>query len=140
MNAKEFINHPVHISDKKAPSTFIPFCSFGGSGKELGNFQDSVCKVFREKIVNGQVCYEADVNQYKKDIVNWEEALQKGFSFIVDTNDEYDVKNLIREKISENNENVEEGAEESQPARVSPPTKRATRSTRSSSRSLQAKN
>ena len=64
-------------------------------GEELSSFQVPVCNLFREKIVNGQVCYEADVNQYKKDIVSWGEALQKGFTFIIDTNDEYDVKNLM---------------------------------------------
>ena len=69
----------------------------------LGNFSDPACNLFIKKIVNGQVCYEADVNQYKK-ITNWKEALQKGFSFIVDTNDEYDVKNLIERTASERNE------------------------------------
>ena len=49
----------------------------------------------------GQVCYEADLNQYKEDTENWIVALQKGISFIIDTNDEYDVKNIIK-KTSEN--------------------------------------
>ena len=99
---EELINHPVHISDRTSLAAFIPFCSIGDDlgGKMVGNFSDPVCYLFREKIVNGQVCYEADVNQYKKDIVNWEEALQKGFSFIIDTNDEYNVKNLMERKAS----------------------------------------
>ena len=62
----------------------------------MGGFKDPVCKMFRKKIVDGQVCYEADVNQFKNNITHWEEALQKGFGLIVDTNDEYDVKNLVR--------------------------------------------
>ena len=47
-----------------------------------------------------QVCYEADINQLMGKVDNWEEALQQGFSFIVDTNDEFDVKNLIDKKSS----------------------------------------
>ena len=82
-------------------SAFIPFCSFGLSegivGEELSNFHVPVCRLFREKIVNGQVCYEADLNQYR-DRVNWKEALSSGLSLIIDTNDEYDVKNIIEKK------------------------------------------
>ena len=44
-------------------------------------------------MVAGQVCYEADINQFKHQ-VNWVEALNKGFGFILDTNDEYDVKSV----------------------------------------------
>ena len=51
--------------------------------------------MFKRKVVRGQICYEADINQLKKKVDNWDEALQKGFSFIIDTNDEYDVKNLL---------------------------------------------
>ena len=50
--------------------------------------------------MKGQICYEADINQFKKKVDNWDEALQTGFSFIIDTNDEYDVKNLLDEKSS----------------------------------------
>ena len=60
----------------------------------MNNFHVPVCRLFREKIVNGQVCYEADLNQYR-DRVNWKEALSSGLSLIIDTNDEYDVKNIM---------------------------------------------
>ena len=62
----------------------------------MDGFSEPVCNIFRKKIVDGQVCYEADVNQFKSNITHWEDALQKGFGLIVDTNDEYDVKNLVR--------------------------------------------
>ena len=79
-------------------SAFIPFCSFGLFegilGEESPDFHVPVCRLFREKIVNGQVCYEADLNQYR-DRVNWKEALSSGLSLIIDTNDEYDVKNIM---------------------------------------------
>ena len=63
-------------------------------GEELPNFQVPVCRLFRKKIVNGQICYEADLNQYR-DRVKWKEALSSGLNLIIDTNDEYDVKNII---------------------------------------------
>ena len=44
--------------------------------------------------MDGQVCYQADVNQYKKDMENIEDVLQ--FNFIVDTNEEYDAFNLLK--------------------------------------------
>ena len=97
------INHPAHISDKSGLSSFIPFCSFGDNPdlfnqvQMLGNFQVPVCSLFREKIVEGQVCYEADINQYKN-MDNWERIFHGGLSFIVDTNDEYDAKNLLKKK------------------------------------------
>ena len=43
--------------------------------------------------MEGQVCYEADINQFKG-TVNWVESVNSGFGFIVDTNEEYDVKNF----------------------------------------------
>ena len=95
------INHPVHINENMISSAFIPFCSFGLSmdifGEELPNFHVPVCRLFREKIVDGQVCYEADLNQYR-DRVNWKEALLSGLSLIIDTNDEYDVKYILEKK------------------------------------------
>ena len=100
-NVEELINHPAHISDRNTISAFIPFCSFGFNvdliGEKLSNFQVPVCSLFRKKIFSGQVCYEADLNQFKNKI-DWKRALKKGFSFILDTNDEYDVKNLFQRK------------------------------------------
>ena len=93
------LNPPPHITDKAGPSAFIPFCFFGDQqiGRVSGNFQAPVCDLFREKRVRGQVCYQADINQFKKDNENWEGALREGFSFVVDTNEEYDVRNLFEE-------------------------------------------
>ena len=66
-------------------------------GKKLSHFQVPVCSLFRKKIFSGQVCYEADLNQFKNKI-DWKKALKKGLSFIIDPNDEYDVKNLFQRK------------------------------------------
>ena len=93
------INHPVHISDRRTVSAFIPFCSLGDDADRVGEmfegFQVPVCNLFREKVVAGQVCYEADINQFKQE-VNWVEVLTKGFGFLVDTNQEYDLKQSSR--------------------------------------------
>ena len=103
LNIEGLINHPLHITGN-INSAFIPFCSFGSSmellGEELANFHVPVCRLFSEKIVNGQVCYEADLNQFR-DKVKWEEALSSGLNLIIDTNDEYDVKNIVEKNASE---------------------------------------
>ena len=70
-------------------------------GEKLSDFQVPVCSLFRKKIFSGQVCYEADLNQFKNKI-DWKRALKKGFNFIIDTNDEYDVKNLFQRRLENN--------------------------------------
>ena len=106
------INHPVHISDNNGLSAFIPFCSFGTkltselSGKELNNFQGQFCGLFREKIVDAQLCYEADFNQFKNKLGPWDKSLESGLRLVIDTNDEYDVKNILEKKSSQNKENL----------------------------------
>ena len=58
--------------------------------------------MFRERIIEGRICYEADVNQLRdKDEVKWEKNIQNGFGFLVDTNDEYDVKKLLEKDKSQ---------------------------------------
>ena len=92
------MNHPVHISDALNPSAFIPFCSFQGSsdllGKKFGKFSKTVCTSFKKRILDGQPCYEIDVNK----VINGTTAsrLQKGgLSLLVDTNAEYDLSSLL---------------------------------------------
>ena len=55
--------------------------------------------MFREKIVSGQVCYEANLNQFRTK-VDWGRSLKAGLSFVVDTSEEYQVKNIFRKKES----------------------------------------
>ena len=50
-------------------------------------------------MVGGDICYQADLKQVKK--LHWKETLQRGLSLIIDTNDEYDVKNLMERKSRE---------------------------------------
>ena len=93
------ISHPAHIEDSRpSPSAFIPFCSLGGDlavlGRKSPRFSVPVCAVFTEKIVGGQLCYEAQLGRYSRG-AGWEETLQRGLSLVIDTNEEYDVKHLF---------------------------------------------
>ena len=103
------MNHPVHILDRDgnlSPSSFIPFCSFGGDlslmGTEADMFPIPVCNSFREKSFNGQLCYEADINKYKGR-VDWQNSLQTGLSFVVDINEEYNIKKIIFDEVTKQN-------------------------------------
>ena len=65
-----------------------------------------VCGLFTEKIVEEQLCYEADLNQFKS-LVKWRDALQDGLSMVIDTNDEYDVKNILEKQALDRNDQME---------------------------------
>ena len=106
------IKHPVHISDNNKLSSLIPFCSFGDDlnhiGRRVRGFSKPVCSIFREKILSGQVCYEADLGQLqlkrKQTNKQLKQTLKQGLSFVIDINDEYNVKNLMKRKSPEKEE------------------------------------
>ena len=115
---EEYINHPIHISQLNKASSFIPFCSFGGEilgeplgrgnvlkaflTSYLGEFQDPVCRLFREKVVQGRLCYEARLERGAEGKGKWKHKLESGLSFVIDTNYEYDVRRLLtREDLRE---------------------------------------
>ena len=50
------------------------------------------------------MCYEADLNQFKTK-ENWDKTLQAGLRLIIDTNVEYDLKNILEKKSSKTKEN-----------------------------------
>ena len=93
------INHPVHIVTKSkqlSPSAFIPFCELGGNmsamGVKIDQFDDPVCDSFQAKILNDQICYEIDLSTFKKGKENIEKELDLGFSFLMDYNEDRQVK------------------------------------------------
>ena len=98
----DLLNDPVHILDDDenlSPSAFIPFCSFQGSSdllsRDYGNFSLPVCSSFKKRILDGQLCYQINVNT----IINGTTAaeLQKGgLSLLVDASAEYDLIKLLR--------------------------------------------
>ena len=89
-----FNNHPVHIIDdrgKLSPSAFIPFCSFGDDFETMSmtieNFSLPVCNSFRAVTHKDQVCYQVDLEKYKKED-NLKEQLNNGLVLILDYNED----------------------------------------------------
>ena len=95
---QQYINHPVHFISKQnklSPSAFIPLCEFGGNMSSVGIFIDHMnvflCNSFQAKVLNDQLCYEVDLNRISnKD--NIENELKTGFVFIMDYNEDRQVK------------------------------------------------
>ena len=91
------INHPVHILNSNkliSPSAFIPFCDFGGNMSAMGvmidQFDVPVCNGFQAKILNDQLCYEADLNKFS-DNNNIKKELELGLNFLMDYNEDRQV-------------------------------------------------
>ena len=88
----KIINHPVHIFDQTlgylSPSSFIPFCDFGGNRQEMGikikQFYSPICNSFHVKILNYNLCYEVDPNRFIDSQDPW--AMSKGLTLFIDTN------------------------------------------------------
>ena len=66
-------NHPVHIYDNHgniSPSSFIPYCEFGGKMSAMGvkkdQFKVPVCNSFKAKILHDQLCYDVDLDKFKR--------------------------------------------------------------------------
>ena len=92
---KRIENHPVHILDQYgnlSPSSFIPFCSFGGKkgimGKRIDGFSTPVCNSFVPKLFNGQLCYEVDLENFKTNLTNIRKGLKSGLVLVLDINKE----------------------------------------------------
>ena len=89
----EMSHHPPHLITKDGrmmPSAFIPFCSFGTNmevlGQHIANFTPPVCTSFRPTILEGQLCYEIDLNLVLPRNLTTGEGMDKGLMIILDTN------------------------------------------------------
>ena len=55
-----------------APTALIPFCEFGGSqsamGVKIDQFAVPVCNSFKAKIIEDQLCYQVDPNEFRAKI------------------------------------------------------------------------
>ena len=87
-------NHPVHILNDEgnfSPSSFVPFCSFGGKflGKKIDGFEIPVCDIFKPRTYLDQHCYETNL-QHLKDSNNQklEKQLETGLTLVIDYNEE----------------------------------------------------
>ena len=99
---QDVVSHPVHVLNDKgdlSPSAFIPFCEFGGNMSLLGvrnnNFKFPVCSAFRKKIVQGALCYQVDINNFKKEFTVSE--LRRGLTFLLDNNDDRQLSETVAE-------------------------------------------
>ena len=98
--------HMIDRNGSLSPSAFIPFCSFGGDFHEMGikhsNFKLPICNSFQATVKDEQICYEIDLDQYKKesDLVK---QLQKGLVLYLDYNED---KQLTQERNEENEAHV----------------------------------
>ena len=86
-------NHPVHILNSNgsfSPSAFIPFCSFGRNlllvGTKIDEFDFPICNIFAPKILNNQLCYQADLS-HLQDNTNGVEQYKMGLVLILDYNE-----------------------------------------------------
>ena len=90
-DSHKITNHPVHIFDntqkKLSPSSFIPFCDFGGNKEAMGvkidKYQQPVCNSFEARILNDQLCYEVDPNSLG---VAGRDLFSKGLTLFIDNN------------------------------------------------------
>ena len=97
-------NHPVHILNdegKFSPSSFIPFCSFGGTfiGAETEEFPIPVCDIFKPKHYFDQLCYETNLQELR-DSSKLRNQLKFGLTLALDYNEErqIDIKIISKKK------------------------------------------
>ena len=99
LHISKLSNHPPHILNindgKVSPSSFIPFCSFAGNWNLTGQYTDMfsipVCNIFKETLVDGQLCYKADVDKFREE-VDKRKIATEGFVFILDHNENRNVE------------------------------------------------
>ena len=98
------INHPPHIIN--SPSAFIPFCEYGGNmlamGEKIEQFSLPVCTKFVPVILEGQLCYQVDVNDIQ---IKGRKAEAK-LTFLLDYNEDRNT-NALSESMKTPNVNLE---------------------------------
>ena len=97
MEAKFFTkinHHPLHIMDEKgnlSPSSFIPFCEFGGNMSSVGvkmyKFSVPVCNSFKPTVLNDRLCYRINPNDFKSSSFS-DIDLKNGLIFFIDHNED----------------------------------------------------
>ena len=99
-------NHPLHILDRNGnlnPSAFIPFCGIGRNMTSMGvfieHFSFPICRSFRATVLNDQLCYELNPNEYIGQ-QNLQESLRVGITLVIDNNEDREVTEVSYEKAS----------------------------------------
>ena len=72
---EELSSHPVHIINKDGDfmhSALIPYCGFGAEmlslGQHVDNFTYPICTAFLPTLLDGQLCYELDMNRIREPV------------------------------------------------------------------------
>ena len=68
-------------------------------GVSMEQFDSPVCNCFKTKLLNDQLCYEVDLNQFSNKS-NIEKELSSGFAFIMDYNEDRQItfdREFVRE-------------------------------------------
>ena len=106
-NIFDITNHPVHIVDldkNTSPSSFIPFCEFGGNMSALGTKIEQlsvpVCNSFKARVLNDQLCYEVDLNKIISRPLTTKD-LKLGLALLIDENKErqYNLTNIVNGEV-----------------------------------------
>ena len=86
-------NHPVHVVDSQhllSPSASIPFCALGDDmnilGQSVPNFSIPTCNKFRPIMLEGQQCYQLDVDEFSTDMDRKQKS--QGLVFMMDYNED----------------------------------------------------
>ena len=98
---KKVNNHPVHLINEEGellPTALVPFCSVSGNFSVMGTKIDEldvpVCSSFKAKILEDQLCYEVDPNNYIKYL---EVGQEVSLSFFIHYNEDRQLTKLVDE-------------------------------------------
>ena len=69
-------------------------------GVSNGNFTFPVCSAFRKRIVQGALCYQVNINNFKKSFT--ERELRRGLTFLLDYNEDRQLSENVEENVEEN--------------------------------------
>ena len=72
-------------------------------GVKIDQFDVPVCNSFQDKILNDQLCYEVDLNNFKN-VANTVNELKTGFVFVMDYNEDRQF-NFLQDFEQRNNKN-----------------------------------
>ena len=91
--SRELSLHPVHLKPDNdgnlTPSALVPFCSYQGDQKLLGEERQelrklTLCDKFEPAILEGQLCYSLDVKQFERKATRT--GKQSGLLLLLDPN------------------------------------------------------
>ena len=66
-------------------------------GVRNSNFKFPVCSAFRKKIVHGELCYQVNINKFKKSFSDRD--LSRGLTFLLDYNEDRKLWENVAENV-----------------------------------------